>query len=120
MTKRIMAVRIEVLKRESKWDRCREENSRISNFGNCMKRKSGQPNGQERAGAAGTVMAGKAGAAAVMSGRKRAGAQPGMETAAGAMGTGVQADTEMTESKAVKEDPPMKAGGRRAEPAAAI
>lgn len=117
MTKRIMAVRIEVLKRESKWDRCREENSRISNFGNCMKRKSGQPNGQERAG---TVTAGKAGAAAVMSGRKRAGAQPGMETAAGAMGTGVQADTEMTESKAVKEDPPMKAGGRRADPAAAI
>lgn len=120
MTKRIMAVRIEVLKRESKWDRCREENSRISNFGNCMKRKSGQPNGQERAGAAGTVTAGKAGAAAVMSGRKRAGAQPGMETAAGAMGTGVQADMEMTESEAVKEDPPMKAGGRRAEPAAAI
>lgn len=108
MTKRIMAVQIEVLKRESKWDRCREENSRISNFGNCMKRKSGQPNGQERAGAAGTVMAGKAGA------------QPGMETAAGAMGTGVQADMEMTESEAVKEDPPMKAGGRRAEPAAAI
>ena len=103
-----MAVQIEVLKRESKWDRCREENSRISNFGNCMKRKSGQPNGQERAGAAGTVMAGKAGAAA------------GMETAAGAMGTGVQADMEMTESEAVKEDPPMKAGGRRAEPAAAI
>ena len=31
-------------------------------------------------------------AAAVMSGRKRAGAQPGMETAAGAVGTGVQAD----------------------------
>ncbi len=47
------------------------------------------------------------------SGRKRAGAQPGMETA-------VQADMEMTESEAVKEDPPMKAGGRRAEPAAAI
>ena len=59
-------------------------------------------------------MAGKAGAAAVMSGRKRAGAQPGMETAAGAMGTGVQADMEMTESEAVKEDPPMKAGGRSA------
>lgn len=62
----------------------------------------------------------ESGAAAVMSGRKRAGAQPGMETAAGAMGTGVQADMEMTESEAVKEDPPMKAGGRRAEPAAAI
>ena len=113
MTKRSMAVQVEVLKRGSKWDRCREENSRISNFGNCMKRKSGQPNGQERAGAAGTVTAGKAGAAAVMSGRKRAGAQPGMETA-------VQADMEMTESEAVKEDPPMKAGGRRTEPAAAI
>ena len=118
MTKRSMAVQVEVLKRGSKWDRCREENSRISNFGNCMKRKSGQPNGQERAGAAGTVTAGKAGAAAVMSGRKRAGAQPGMETATGAVGTGVQADPEMTESETVKEDLPMRAGGCRADPAA--
>ncbi len=48
----------EILKRGSKWDRCREESSRISNFGNCTKRKGGKPD-VATAGAISTEAAGE-------------------------------------------------------------
>lgn len=48
----------EILKRGSKWDRCREESSRISNFGNCTKRKGGKPDAAT-AGAMSTEAAGE-------------------------------------------------------------
>lgn len=51
----------EIQKRGSKWVRCREDSSRISNFGNCTKRKSGKPDKADEDEIPGGTMAEAAG-----------------------------------------------------------